>query len=130
LQLARSAQDEIDEKTKPVGSLGRLESLALQIAVAQNRLQNLRTARARLLLFAGDHGIAAEGVSAYPQDVTKQMVSNIGMLDKIFSPLLNQNFKKYFIPLVDHFQVLTPSLQFKEVLLRVFFARRMMLTSS
>ena len=70
-----SLQFAIDTKTKPLGSLGRLESLAIEIALAVNSLKP-RLAKCELQLFAGDHGIAVEGVSAYPQEVTRQMVLN------------------------------------------------------
>ncbi len=65
----------IDAKTKPLGALGALETVAAQIARIQNTLTpTLR--RCSLTLFAADHGIAKEGVSAYPQAVTRQMVAN------------------------------------------------------
>ena len=65
----------IDSKTKPLGALGIVEGLAARIARVQGTLTpNLH--RCRLTLFAGDHGIAEEGVSAYPQAVTRQMVAN------------------------------------------------------
>ena len=65
----------IDSKTKPLGALGSIESLAGQIARIQGTLRP-SLHRCRLTLFAGDHGIAHEGVSAYPQAVTRQMVAN------------------------------------------------------
>ncbi|MEM1263820.1 MAG: nicotinate-nucleotide--dimethylbenzimidazole phosphoribosyltransferase [Pseudomonadota bacterium] len=65
----------IDTKTKPVGSLGRIEALALQIASLQRNSQP-DTSSCGLSLFAGDHGMANAGVSAYPQSVTRQMVLN------------------------------------------------------
>lgn len=65
----------IDNKTKPQGSLGQLEHLALQIALVQGR-ERPRELAPQLLLFAADHGIAGEGVSLYPQAVTRQMVQN------------------------------------------------------
>src|SRR5579871_3574033 len=69
------AQQILDGKTKPPGSLGRLEALAADLCAIQNTLPP-ETERKRLLLFAADHGIVAEGVSAYPQEVTFQMVAN------------------------------------------------------
>ena len=65
----------IDTKTKPTGSLGRVEALAARIARIQGTLTP-RLRRCRLTLFAADHGVASEGVSAYPQAVTRQMVAN------------------------------------------------------
>ena len=65
----------IDSKTKPRGALGVVETLAAQIARVQDTLTP-SLHHCRLTLFAGDHGIAHEGVSAYPQAVTRQMVAN------------------------------------------------------
>ena len=63
----------IDGKLKPPGALGRIEALAAQVARLQGTLSpTLR--RARLVIFASDHGLADEGVSAYPAEVTRQMV--------------------------------------------------------
>ena len=63
----------LDAKAKPPGSLGRLEDLAVRIGLIQNRLDP-RIARADLYVFAGDHGLTGEGVSAYPSSVTAAMV--------------------------------------------------------
>jgi len=74
-ELRPDAQAKIDNKTKPLGALGKLEGLAVQMSVIQNDL-NPSLKRKALFVFAGDHGIAAEGVSAFPAEVTGQMVSN------------------------------------------------------
>jgi nicotinate-nucleotide--dimethylbenzimidazole phosphoribosyltransferase len=73
--LAALLDKAINNKTKPLGSLGVLESLAKQIGLIQNTREVALT-QATILVFAADHGIVAEGVSAYPQDVTWQMVEN------------------------------------------------------
>ncbi|CAB3637071.1 nicotinate-nucleotide--dimethylbenzimidazole phosphoribosyltransferase [Paraburkholderia rhynchosiae] len=73
--LRDELQHIIDTKTKPPGSLGRLETLARQMGLIQ-RTTRPTVERPALIVFAGDHGIAAEGVSPYPQAVTAQMVAN------------------------------------------------------
>ena len=72
--LAR-AQERLDSLTKPPGSLGRLEELAARyVAIRRDPMPELQTKW--VVVFAADHGVVAEGVSAYPQDVTYQMVYN------------------------------------------------------
>lgn len=68
-------QQRIDMKTKPPGSLGRLESLAAQLA-AITGVEKIRLHKPVMIVFAADHGIAEEGVSIAPAAVTQQMVKN------------------------------------------------------
>src|SRR5439155_148819 len=68
------AQRHLDGLTKPPGSLGRLEEIAARLAVLRGGTP--RVERPVIFTFAADHGVVAEGVSAYPQVVTAQMVEN------------------------------------------------------
>ena len=69
------AQKKVDLKTKPLGALGRLESLAVQISSVQKSI-NPEVGRKRMFVYAGDHGVVEEGVSAFPAKVTVQMIDN------------------------------------------------------
>ncbi|MCU4674647.1 nicotinate-nucleotide--dimethylbenzimidazole phosphoribosyltransferase [Catenovulum sp. 2E275] len=76
---AEPIQQHIDQKTKPLGSLGQLEILAKQLALITNTCAQQNTIKAqdcRILIFAADHGIAEQGVSIAPAEVTGQMVAN------------------------------------------------------
>ena len=73
--FAAHVQTLLDEKTKPVGSLGVLEQLAHRIACILGTAQPVLQ-QPQMVVFAADHGLAARGVSAYPVDVTWQMVEN------------------------------------------------------
>ncbi|WP_081769207.1 nicotinate-nucleotide--dimethylbenzimidazole phosphoribosyltransferase [Nocardia nova] len=64
------------ELTKPGGALGRLETLGNWVAACQGVCPPRQFERARVVVFAGDHGVARHGVSAYPSEVTAQMVAN------------------------------------------------------
>ena len=72
MQAARARQDTL---TKPPGSLGRLEELSIQLAgMTANPFPTIE--RKTVIVMAADHGVALEGVSAYPQEVTAQMLAN------------------------------------------------------
>ncbi|MGU3502859.1 nicotinate-nucleotide--dimethylbenzimidazole phosphoribosyltransferase [Mycobacterium sp. C31M] len=72
-QAARNRQRTL---TKPPGSLGRLEELSVWVAACQGVCPPRQFDRARVVVFAGDHGVTAAGVSAFPSEVTAQMVAN------------------------------------------------------
>jgi nicotinate-nucleotide--dimethylbenzimidazole phosphoribosyltransferase len=71
---ARARQEAL---TKPSGALGRLEDLSVWVASCQGHCPPKQFEQARVVVFAGDHGVARAGVSAYPPEVTGQMVANI-----------------------------------------------------
>ena len=73
--LDAALRAKIDAKTKPLGALGRLETLAFQIGRVRGSLTPTLH-QPHIVVFAGDHGAAKAGISAYPQDVTWQMVEN------------------------------------------------------
>jgi nicotinate-nucleotide--dimethylbenzimidazole phosphoribosyltransferase len=75
LRLAEQAQQRLDQLTKPPGSLGRLEELARRYVAITGQVAP-HIDRKAVVVFAADHGVVAEGVSAYPQAVTAQMVQN------------------------------------------------------
>jgi nicotinate-nucleotide--dimethylbenzimidazole phosphoribosyltransferase len=74
-ELTIHLDNAINNKTKPLGSLGTLEHLAKQLGLIQQTLA-LEVDQPAIIVFAGDHGVVAEGISAFPQDVTWQMVEN------------------------------------------------------
>ncbi|GDY30408.1 nicotinate-nucleotide--dimethylbenzimidazole phosphoribosyltransferase [Gandjariella thermophila] len=75
-EVRRQAVARHERLTKPAGSLGRLEELGIWVAACQGACPPRPFTRPRVVVFAGDHGIAAHGVSAYPSEVTGQMVAN------------------------------------------------------
>ncbi|WP_406237758.1 nicotinate-nucleotide--dimethylbenzimidazole phosphoribosyltransferase [Nocardia sp. NBC_01009] len=75
-QIRAAAQQRQAQLTKPGGALGRLEELGNWVAACQGVCPPKQFERARVVVFAGDHGVARHGVSAYPSEVTAQMVAN------------------------------------------------------
>src|SRR4051794_29190229 len=75
LEAANAAALRESQLTKPAGALGRLEEIAAWLATWQGRHPPTAD-HPRTVVFAGNHGVAARGVSAYPSEVTKQMVQN------------------------------------------------------
>ncbi|WP_083382120.1 nicotinate-nucleotide--dimethylbenzimidazole phosphoribosyltransferase [Flavobacterium commune] len=71
----KALEDKIDKKTKPIGSLGVLEKISKQIGTVFQTMEP-KIKQPHIVVFAADHGIAQHGVSAYPQDVTRQMLTN------------------------------------------------------
>ena len=75
MNIRQRIQHRLDHLTKPQGSLGKLEHMVLKLGKIQNT-EYPTVQRKRIIVFAGDHGITAQGVSAYPSEVTAQMVLN------------------------------------------------------
>lgn len=80
-KYSQSIQHRIDQKTKPLGALGLLEKVAHQLALIQSQgkeaaVEHIELNKPSIIIFAGDHGIADEGVSIAPSAVTQQMVLN------------------------------------------------------
>jgi nicotinate-nucleotide--dimethylbenzimidazole phosphoribosyltransferase len=75
INVVEQAAERQQQLTKPAGSLGRLESVAVQLAGLQGQVKPT-LAQVWIAIFAGDHGVVAEGVSAFPQEVTGQMLLN------------------------------------------------------
>lgn len=73
---AAAARDRQKRLTKPPGSLGRLEELSVWVAACQGTCPPQPLTRPRIVVFAGDHGVTKSGVSAFPAEVTAQMVAN------------------------------------------------------
>jgi nicotinate-nucleotide--dimethylbenzimidazole phosphoribosyltransferase len=88
--LTGALQHALDNKTKPQGSLGRIELLALQLGQILGTTKPMLE-QPQMVVFAGDHGLTAQGVSAFPSDVTWQMVENFLAGGAAVSVLSRQN---------------------------------------
>jgi nicotinate-nucleotide--dimethylbenzimidazole phosphoribosyltransferase len=88
--LTQALQHKLDNKTKPLGSLGRLEALALQLGEIMGS-ESPVLEQPQLVVFAGDHGLTARGISAFPSDVSWQMVENFLAGGAAVSVLARQN---------------------------------------
>jgi nicotinate-nucleotide--dimethylbenzimidazole phosphoribosyltransferase len=77
-EAASEARSRHDRLTKPPGALGRLEDLGVQLSAVARRCPPPIPTPATVAIFAGDHGVLAEGISPWPQEVTAQMVANFG----------------------------------------------------
>ncbi|MHA6260822.1 nicotinate-nucleotide--dimethylbenzimidazole phosphoribosyltransferase [Sporosarcina sp. CAU 1771] len=94
-EMGQKATEYMNTLTKPIGSLGRLEELAIQIVeITGDKFPTITPPG--ILVFASDHGVVKEGVSAFPQEVTRQMVSNIvqgGAAINVFGRLIDAEFR-------------------------------------
>jgi len=88
LDCEKAARDRQTQLTKPPGSLGRLEEMAIRLAAMQGTTSP-HIERVQIAIFAGDHGVAAEGVSAFPQSVTCEMIKNFANGGAAISVLAN-----------------------------------------
>jgi nicotinate-nucleotide--dimethylbenzimidazole phosphoribosyltransferase len=91
----KEARDYVNILTKPIGSLGKLEEIAIQLSGITNQLFPV-VSRPGIIVFAADHGISDMGVSAYPKEVTAQMVHNFlngGAAINVFSKQINAFLK-------------------------------------
>lgn len=86
----QKALDALDQKTKPPGSLGQLEGIAAQLSAIQQTLTPAADL-ARAIIFAADHGITDEGISAYPKEVTRQMLLNFASGGAAINAICNAN---------------------------------------
>lgn len=95
LEMGQKVREYIDTLTKPPGSLGRLEELAIQLAEITSEAFPV-VSPAGVIVFAADHGVVEEGVSAFPQEVTVQMVMNFlnsGAAINVFSKQIGAMFE-------------------------------------
>jgi nicotinate-nucleotide--dimethylbenzimidazole phosphoribosyltransferase len=89
-ELEVQLQQAVDNKTKPLGALGQLETLAVQIGLIQNSL-NPSVSKPQAFVFGADHGVCAEGINPFPQAVTEQMLANFSAGGAAMSVFCREN---------------------------------------
>lgn len=117
LHIQQQATAHQQQLTKPLGALGQLETLAIRLAAMQGRLFP-HIERPFISIFAADHGISAEGVSAYPSEVTAQMVANFaygGAAICVLSKQIGAQFEVVDVGVASNTQHLSSVIQDKTI---------------
>ena len=95
--IEKELKNKLDNLTKPVNSLGQLEEIAFKMGVIQNTISPKLPKDKRVYVFTSDHGIVEEGVSAFPKEVTAQMVFNFLNNGAAINVLANHVNAKVFV---------------------------------
>ena len=98
-ELADRLQSQLNNKTKPLGSLGRLETLALRIGLILGTEYPVLK-KPQMLVCAADHGLTAEGISAYPSDVTWRLILQISLICAGIPNVCIGKTQEIFLPVI------------------------------